>query len=93
MTPEVRNAFKLGFVNENLSHLLGEVLTVIDACMTGDQNKATKDLMRRSFSDKQSWFSELAWKEQEKEGEAHGPHQLWESGLIPVDPSKKYSFK
>lgn len=93
ITPDGRNAFKLSFVNDNLSHLLGRVLTVVDASIVGEQNKAIKDLLRREFSNKQSWFCELAWKEVEKLGEGHGPRQEWESGLLPGDPSEKYSFK
>lgn len=93
LTPDGRNAFKLSLVGNNLSHLLGEVLTVVDASTEGEKNKAMKDLIKRCFSDKQGWFGELAWKQQESEGEGHGPHQEWEAGLVPVDVSKKYSFR
>lgn len=62
-TPEGKNAFKLGFIQDNLSHLLGEILTVIDASLDGDKNKAVKDLLRDKFSHKQNWFSECAWKD------------------------------
>lgn len=93
LTPEGRNAFKLSIVGDNLSHLMGKVLTVVDASTTGEQNKAMKDLIRQAFDEKHGWFAELAWKEQEKEGEGHGPHAEWESGIVPCDVSKKYSFR
>lgn len=89
---DAHNAFKMEFVNTNLSNLLGEVLTVIDASTQGEQNKAMKDLIRRSFSDKQNWFYELSWKLEEEAEEAHGPRQEWERGIVPVDNSRIYSF-
>lgn len=92
LTPIGINAFKLELVNENLSHLMGEVLTVIDASIEGERNKAMKDLIRRAFTDKQSWFGELAWKYEEEEGNSHGPLNDWEYGLVPFDQEKKYSF-
>lgn len=99
LTPNGRNAFKLSLVNDELSHLMGEVLTVVDASTVGDQNKAMKDLIRTSITKKQAWFVELAWKEQEAEGEGHvnpkssGLYVNWEEGLVPFDQEKTYSFR
>lgn len=87
-TPDGKNAFKLGLVADNLNHLMGEVLTVVDAAVEGERNKAIKDLIRRAFSDKHQWFCELAWKEQEPEGAAHSPVQAWESSLVPFDGTR-----
>ncbi len=92
ITPNGVNAFKLNLVSDNLSHLMGEVLTVIDASVEGERNKAMKDLIKRAFSDKQGWFSELAWKYEEEIGSGHGPHNDWEAGLVPYDQDKTYSF-
>jgi len=93
LTPDGRNAFKLSLVGGELSHLLGEVLTIIDAATEGEKNKALKDLIKRSFNVKQVWFADLAWKQEESENEGHGPHAEWEAGLVPCDVSKKYGFK
>ena len=78
-TPDGVNAFKLGFVSDNLSHLLGEVLTVIDASLEGDKNKAVKDLIRSKFSSKQNWFSEVAFKDI--------PQGNQEAGMIGIKAS------
>lgn len=87
------NAFKIGFVSDNLSHLLGEVLTVLDASTQGDQNKAMKDLVRRAFADKQSWFRELSWKYEESISNGHAPAQDWEKGIVPIELDRVYSFE
>lgn len=89
------NAIKVELINDNVSHLLGEVLTIIDASTEGEKNKAIKDLVRRAFSDKQSWFSELSWKELMKEGEAKSHGNDWEKNLVPLIYIKDefYSFR
>jgi len=92
-TPEGLNAFKLGIVGENLNHLLGRVLTVVDASTEGEKNKAMKDLVKKEFAEKQSWFAELAFKELEEAVESHSPRMSWESDLVPFESGKKYSFK
>lgn len=91
-TPEGKNAFKLGLVSENLSDLMGKILTIIDASTEGAKNKALKDIIKQEFYNKQGWFSELAWKEVELDGEGHSPTQSWESKLVVVG-NKLYSFK
>lgn len=101
MIPEMgegRNAIKYWVVNENLSTLLGEILTVVDASTEGDKNKAMKDLIRNSFSKRQDWIFELAWKEERDNDTAsdNNPRYVWESGLIPLnetDESRIYYFK
>lgn len=91
-TPNGYNAFKSCFVGEEISHLLGEVLTIIDASTEGDKNKAIKNLIKNVFNKKQEWISSLAWKELEEEKDGHSPKMDWEYGLVPfVD--KTYSFK
>lgn len=96
--PDVYNngdycAFKSYFVTEELSNLLGQVLTVIDASTTGEQNQAMKSLIKEKFSSKQNLFSELAFKQVESEGEGHNPRNYWEDALVPYNPSTKHSFK
>lgn len=76
-----RNAIKFGFINQNLSHLLGQILTVIDATMEGEKRDATKSLIRDYFSKKQDWFSELAWKEET--GNQGDVRDEWEDALVP----------
>ena len=95
-----KNAMKYSLVTENLSHLLGEVLTIIDASTEGEKNKALKDLIRDKFGKTQNWLSELAWKEIEITEEGAGtnvPAQYWEGQLIPMifvdTKGKTYSFK
>lgn len=90
--PHELNALKIWLVSENISALLGDVLTIIDASTEGDKNKAIKDLIRNSFSKRQDWLFELSLKRQMPEGQGHTPCQPWEDGLIPIDYSKKYSF-
>jgi hypothetical protein len=60
-------AFKSSFVIDNLSDLLGKVLTIVDASTSGVQNKAMKDLIREKFNLKQDWFDEVAHTQLSKE--------------------------
>lgn len=90
---ETRNAFKLWIINENISYLLGQVLTIIDASTEGEKNIALKSIIKDKFSSRQDFLTELAWKEQEPEGMGHGPAREWEDGLVPFDSTKKYSFQ
>jgi hypothetical protein len=94
-SPEGRNAFKLGLVGDNLSHLMGEILTIVDASTEGEKNKAIKDLIKGKFSDKQVWLGELAWKEtfNSENGEGKINREQWENGLVPFDDSEIFSFK
>ena len=86
-------AFKSYFVIEELSNLLGQILTVIDASTTGEQNQAMKSLVREKFGTKQDYFSELGYKQVEEKGEGHGPRNHWEDALVPYNASVKNSFK
>ncbi len=88
-----RNALKQELVTENLSSLLGEILTIIDASTEGDKNKAIKDLMRQTFSKKMDWIFSLSFKEQMGENEVKGIKDQWEDGLIPYKDGDTYSFK
>lgn len=55
-TPTVFNGFTSEVISMNLSGLLGEILTIVDASISGDQNKAIKDLIKQSVSRKQDFF-------------------------------------
>ena len=46
-------------VNAQLSYLLGEVLTIIDASIDGIKNKAVKDLIKDKFSKRQNYLIEI----------------------------------
>lgn len=88
-----RNAIKVNLISDELSNLLGQVLTIIDASTDGEKNKAIKDLVREKFNKKQDFFFELAYKEQEKEGNGHAPAMYWEQHLVVFDEEKdKFSF-
>lgn len=105
--PGGRNAFTLDLVSENLRHLIGEVLTVIDASTEGEKNKAIKDLIKDKFEKKFSWFSELSWKELDRVEkfeskdiesrkialELNNPREEWEGGLVPFNNLDLYYFK
>lgn len=47
------------FVQNEMNHMLGEVLTVIDASVTGAQNKAVKDIVKGIFVDEYCKLTEL----------------------------------
>ena len=87
------NAFKVYLVSDNLSHLMGEILTVVDASTEGEKNKAMKDLIKRAFSEKQSWFSELSWKYEVDETSGQNIRNDWENGLVAIDNSIGYAFE
>lgn len=54
---ETYNAFGVTFVNEHLSHLTGEILTILEAVIDDERKlKATKDLVRSKFSAKMDWL-------------------------------------
>lgn len=95
MEPNGKNALKAPFVNTTISNLLGEILTIIDASVEGEKNKALKSLIRTAFSDKQNWITELSYKEQETTGEGHHPPIHWEEWLVPFVENEvdKVSFK
>ena len=60
-------SFTSHFVSENLNHLLGQILTIVDASIPeSNQNKSIKDLIRDKFNGKQKWFSEVSWKNPEQ---------------------------
>ena len=87
------NAFKYHFIGENLSFLMGQILTIIDASVIGEQNKAVKDLIRGKFSETQTYFYDMSWKPKiENENEGHEPRCNWEDGLIPYTEGVKHSF-
>jgi hypothetical protein len=92
-TQDGNNAFKLHLVSDNLSHLMGEILTIVDASIEGDKNKAVKDLIKSKFSEKHVWFADLAWKELEEDGCGHMPAEDWEKGLYYMSSNELHSYK
>lgn len=57
---EIKNAIRVGAIDENLNNLRGRVLTVIDASISDiDQKKAIKDLIHSEFDKKISWIYEM----------------------------------
>lgn len=51
--------FRFDLVSRHLRWLQGEVLTVIDAAIDGEKNKAIKDLIKDKFSSKIDWMYQL----------------------------------
>lgn len=86
-------AFKSSFIVEELSNLMGQVLTVVDASTSGEQNIAIKSLIKEKFSNKQNLFTDLQYKQEEQLGEGHRPRNYWEDSLVPYEADKRYSFK
>jgi hypothetical protein len=70
-----KNLFEACRVTDNLSELLGEVLTIIDASTEGEKNNAIKGLIRHRFSEMQSWFTRLAYEDKSKD-------KLWAYGVV-----------
>ena len=55
----VYNAFGVTFVNQHLSHLSGDIYTILEAVIDDQRKlKATKDLVRSKFSSKMDWLYE-----------------------------------
>lgn len=50
-------------VESQVKFLQGKVLTIIDASITGTQNKAIKDLINRAFSEQLTWIVQLCYPE------------------------------
>lgn len=56
---DVYNVFGVTFVNEHLSHLSGEIFTILEAVIDEPRKlKATKDLVRQRISAKMDWLFE-----------------------------------
>lgn len=73
-------ALKAYLVNDNISHLLGKVLTVIDASTEGDKNKAIKDLLRKTFEETQNWIWEMGCHKKDPTT----PKLEWYDGLVEI---------
>ena len=54
-----KNEMSYDFVRDNLKNLEGQMLTIAEAIVEKDKLKATKDLIRNSFSDKYDWLFEF----------------------------------
>jgi hypothetical protein len=50
-----------GFLMDTMRKLMGKTLTIIDASVSGPQNKAMKDLVRGTFSDEMGFAAEWAF--------------------------------
>jgi len=61
-------AFTRSFINNQYDLITGKILTVIDAVMTGEQNKATKDIIRNIMSDSHQTIWDLCWMKEVKDG-------------------------
>lgn len=86
--PEGINAFRASFIHDNLDHLLGEVLTVIDAAVTEPtQNKAIKDIIRKHFSKKHDWVSEASFMEIERTKDA--PSDAVSRAIVKMTPEQR----
>jgi len=49
------------FLMDTMRKLMGRALTIIDASISGTQNKAMKDLVRQAFSDEMSFAADWAF--------------------------------
>jgi len=91
-TPDGKNLFKLSFIIDNISHLLGQTLTVIDASLEGEKREAVKDLIKERFSKKQDWFCEVAWYDvpqgQNTANLKTSPAMDWFVGVVSLDGIK-----
>lgn len=83
LTPNGKNALKLGLVSGNVSDLMGKVLTIIDASLEGEKKESVKSLIRDAFYRKQDWFAELAYWVTPKEQEDTIKND-WEDGLVSI---------
>lgn len=58
---ETKKQFSFKNIRVSLSHLQGKVLTIIDASILEDrQNKAIKDLIKKSFNEQIEWTYKVA---------------------------------
>ncbi len=57
-----KNLFSFMFAKENIQHLEGRMLTIIDAVIADkEQRKSVKDLVRNEFGNKYDWLWEAAY--------------------------------
>ena len=77
-------ALQYSIIQPNLSGLMGKILTIIDASIPGEQNKAVKDLVKNSFNETQNWFYDISHsrKSTQDYGEFGYP---FEGQVIPVE--------
>lgn len=54
----VKNEMSYQFIFDNLKELEGRMLTVAEATVDKDKQKATKDIIRDAFSVKYNWLFE-----------------------------------
>lgn len=63
------------FIQEEMGHMMGEILTIIDASIIGTQNKAIKDLIKTIFVNEYCKLTELM----------HSQEDFEEMGIIEDD--------
>lgn len=59
--PELKNKMEFPFVRDNIKELEGRMLTLIEAVVEKDRQKATKDIVRDTFSQKYDWLWEYSY--------------------------------
>jgi len=57
--PEEKNKMEFDFVKQNIQELEGRMLTIVEAVVEKDRQKATKDLVKDAFSAKYNWIWEF----------------------------------
>lgn len=73
LSQEEERTLSLHGIKEQLNHLMGETLTIIDAALTDHvQRKAVKDLVKQRFYAKEHWIYEFVTMDKEE-----GSGSLW----------------
>jgi len=87
-------ALKTPFVINEISNLLGQILTIVDASTEGEKNIAMKSLIKERFGIKQDYLNDFAYKQiEDSSHEGHNPRNHWEDSLVPYEMDKRYSFR
>lgn len=56
-----KNTMHFEFVRDNLKELEGRMLTIVEATVEKDRQKATKDIIRDAFTAKYDWLFEYCF--------------------------------
>lgn len=83
---ETERFFGFDTIQTQVKFLQGKVLTVIDAAIIGQQNKAIKDLINKMFSEQLTYISQLCYPVQNMQSR----EQIKESG-VDVETLEKES--
>lgn len=60
-TPEQEAGLNISGIQAQLGFLQGKVLTIIDAVVSGPQNKPTKDLVKAAFNEQSNYIMDLVY--------------------------------